>query len=315
MKKATTILACVVFAIAFATCAHAASELVPVTLPEFDVTINGVTFDNSDSRYPFLLYRNITYFPLTWRHDRFAGLSFTYQDQVLRNGYVLADTAGLFVSWQPIAEPEWEPYSGAEEDNRWPLFATFAAGNCQTAIQTTVATRQPEYPILRFRDVLYLPLTYENVYEQLGWEYRFSREEGLVLDSRNAVRCELPYSDIYFNVSLGAATVKLYAPDYAQTHDSYVYYPTIVSSDGVPFRFRRAGKDEVVLDLGEMLYERYQILYIANIPRMGANSVPIIRGSVVTFPCRNKDERAPYGLGTVYVQIDFDTGEIHLMET
>ncbi len=33
----------------------------------FKITVNGKTIDNSKEQYPLLLFRNITYFPLTWR--------------------------------------------------------------------------------------------------------------------------------------------------------------------------------------------------------------------------------------------------------
>lgn len=43
-------------------------------VPATAVTVNGVTIDNSKEEYPLLTFRDVTYFPLTWRfaHDAFG---------------------------------------------------------------------------------------------------------------------------------------------------------------------------------------------------------------------------------------------------
>lgn len=37
------------------------------TLAVFDININGKKIDNQTEPYPLLLYKNVTYFPMTWR--------------------------------------------------------------------------------------------------------------------------------------------------------------------------------------------------------------------------------------------------------
>ena len=46
-----------------------------VNLPKFPVKINGVKMDNEKSKYPLIVYRDITYFPLTYKNSRFMGLT------------------------------------------------------------------------------------------------------------------------------------------------------------------------------------------------------------------------------------------------
>ncbi len=36
------------------------------SIPKFNITINNKIIDNSKEEYPILLFRNITYFPMTW---------------------------------------------------------------------------------------------------------------------------------------------------------------------------------------------------------------------------------------------------------
>ncbi len=47
--------------------------------PSFAITINGKTIDNNKEEYPLLVFRNVTYFPLTWRFavDEF-GWNYTF---------------------------------------------------------------------------------------------------------------------------------------------------------------------------------------------------------------------------------------------
>ncbi|WP_405449372.1 DUF5050 domain-containing protein [Paenibacillus sp. HJGM_3] len=64
-------------------------------VPATAVTVNGITIDNSKEEYPLLSFRDVTYFPLTWRfaHDAFGwdyrwdtaeGLRITSQNQHLQ---------------------------------------------------------------------------------------------------------------------------------------------------------------------------------------------------------------------------------------
>ena len=39
------------------------SSEVDITIPEFDITVNGVVIDTLHSQYPVIVYNNITYFP------------------------------------------------------------------------------------------------------------------------------------------------------------------------------------------------------------------------------------------------------------
>lgn len=55
------------------------STKVTVTLPTFKVTLNGVNIDNRYSKYPLIVYKDITYFPMTYHDCRFLGLESYWQ--------------------------------------------------------------------------------------------------------------------------------------------------------------------------------------------------------------------------------------------
>ena len=61
--------------------AGAAGESVRVTLPGFDVTLNWAAFSNDYSRYPLLVYKDITYFPMTYHDCRLLGLTTSWRSR------------------------------------------------------------------------------------------------------------------------------------------------------------------------------------------------------------------------------------------
>lgn len=56
----------------------AAEASVKVTLPNFEVSLNGHQVENKYREYPLLVYRGITYFPMTWSDTRLLGLEATW---------------------------------------------------------------------------------------------------------------------------------------------------------------------------------------------------------------------------------------------
>jgi len=52
----------------------AQTKNVTVTLPTFEVRLNGIQVNNNDRKYPLIVYNNITYFPMTYDDSRFLGL-------------------------------------------------------------------------------------------------------------------------------------------------------------------------------------------------------------------------------------------------
>lgn len=52
----------------------ASAQTLEVSLPQYQITVNGQTINNNASEYPFLEYKNILYFPLTYNMCEFVGL-------------------------------------------------------------------------------------------------------------------------------------------------------------------------------------------------------------------------------------------------
>ena len=58
--------------------APAMAQNAAATLPTFPVTLNGVVMEQQYAQYPLLVYKDITYVPMTWEETRLLGLETTY---------------------------------------------------------------------------------------------------------------------------------------------------------------------------------------------------------------------------------------------
>jgi len=153
-----------------------------VTLPDFGVTLNGHSVENEYRKYPLLVYRDITYFPMTWYDTRLLGLEAKWTQE-----------QGLSLEQGPVTS-SYVPYTSEHRN-----------GNTHTAeVPTSFVTvkgkridntKEP-YPLLSFRDVTYFPLTWRFAHEEFGWDYQWSDVEGLRIASSNPQlqRADLPAS-------------------------------------------------------------------------------------------------------------------------
>ena len=67
-----------------------AANTVQVTLPGFTVTLNGQSTSNEYSKYPLIVYKDITYFPMTYYDCRLLGLK---TDWTAETGFCLLYTS------------------------------------------------------------------------------------------------------------------------------------------------------------------------------------------------------------------------------
>jgi len=59
----------------------AAGQNVQVTIPSFDVTLNDASVDSLNREYPLIVYKDITYFPMTYHDCRYLGLETAWSEQ------------------------------------------------------------------------------------------------------------------------------------------------------------------------------------------------------------------------------------------
>ena len=142
-----------------------------VTAP---VTLNGQKIDNRSAQYPLLLYRNITYFPMTYHLSRFMGVTADWSEstRVLRiaatgeRGPYVPDTGhGAKNGTVPVVRPTYDIILNDAYINN--------------AVEN--------WPILNYKSVTYFPLTYRFAADLFGWQYQWDAENGLRIDTSSVI--------------------------------------------------------------------------------------------------------------------------------
>lgn len=151
-----------------------ADDSVNVILPTFDISLNGEHTSSTYRKYPLIVYKDITYFPMTYYDARLLGLStkwskvdglsvdknedyfFEYINEVNDNKNLNKQTAQIISSKVKV--------NGKEIDNT-----------------------KEQYPLLMFRNITYFPLTWSFVVDEFGWEYSFDKTNGLVISNDNII--------------------------------------------------------------------------------------------------------------------------------
>ena len=150
----------------------ALAQDINVILPTFDVTINGVKIENQYRKYPFLVYKDITYFPMTYVDSRFLGLETKWHN---KTGLEVINTekVGSYGDFEPDMQlgKNLKQYRASI-----PNFNIMVNGEA-------VYNSKETYPIIIFRDVTYFPLTWRFGVDEFGWEYSFTSDVGLKINS------------------------------------------------------------------------------------------------------------------------------------
>lgn len=183
MKKIYTFLCVVVLALLITPSVNAKEY---ASLPSFDITFNGNKIDSTYRQYPILVYKDITYFPMTYFDSRHLGL-ITEWDNDTRTLYINKD----YIS-AAFRNYNWEARNSATYEVEICDFNIFVSS-------TNINNIEEEYPLLTFRDVTYFPITWRFANDMFHWEYEFSNENGLsVKSSIQSELITLPYLDGVF---------------------------------------------------------------------------------------------------------------------
>ena len=124
-----------------------AAQNVNVKIPAFPVELNGAVYDNKHAEYPLLVYKDITYFPMTYYLTRELGLTTGWDNK-----------KGLYIvqHQEPLSESK-DKMAASNGLNK-----TYKATVPTYAITVNgfaVDNSKEQYPLLNFRGVTYFPLT------------------------------------------------------------------------------------------------------------------------------------------------------------
>ena len=168
MKKMLVVLMIIVMTIS----AFSVSAKEVATLPAFDVYFNGNKVESEYREYPLLVYKDITYFPMTYFDSRHLGLVTEWDGET--NTFVISkkNINSVLTAYK------------SENKNQQNNDVSICSFNIIVNGRTIDNKTEP-YPILTFRDVTYFPLTWRFAVDEFGWEYSFDGENGLSINSSN----------------------------------------------------------------------------------------------------------------------------------
>jgi hypothetical protein len=143
---------------------------VRVTLPTFDVTVNGTKINNDTSKYPVIVYKDITYFPMTWNYTQALGLDTAWS---ANTGFSIHKGKATTTSLQQESG-----FNTTTMTAQLPDYNIFVN-------DSWVDNSKEEYPILTYKDITYFPMTWQNASEQLGVNVDFNQDTGLSISNGN----------------------------------------------------------------------------------------------------------------------------------
>jgi len=152
---------------------------VTVTLPTFPVTLNGMVMEQTKSQYPMLVYKDITYVPMTWADTRLLGLESNWTQQ----GGLVINKVDMTQS-QAEAKSAYKPYTTSTANQK--SYGAVTASGKITVNGKSINNSSEQYPLLVFRDVTYFPLTWRFAVDEFGWDYSFDQKKGLVITPKVA---------------------------------------------------------------------------------------------------------------------------------
>lgn len=151
---------------------HAAADQIGVRYPEFTVTVNGTVLDIRHSVYPPLVYKDVTYFPMTWNNTTALGLTVQWSPRL---GLSINQTD----SCMPLQQELTSTTHSNDDDTPTAGLVPFTVKVNDQGIDKLA---EP-YPLLLYRDVTYFPMTWRIAHEVFGWEISWDGEQGLGIES------------------------------------------------------------------------------------------------------------------------------------
>lgn len=311
MKKRIAILLMILFIFQLGIPAWAAPVSVKANIVTAPVTFNDVEIRSEYAKYPLLQYKNIVYIPVE-QYKEFLGMSYTWNEPS-KSYYVKKD-------W--ITE---EKLILEKQKTKNALSYTVKIIDCPIHVvdypePITMQNRQAEYPVLQFRNMLYFPLTWQYAHNVFGWNYQWTAENGLKIDSRNAIRPDLEY---YYPGEEVSPRAVAYAFQYTYFPDGYAKYyknqedPTFyleVKLQGIPKAdFSTAFREKFYPDLESYtMPAKINQFWSAPYQKIDNPKIDITRkGNIVTVPfVYLKDVEQKTGVQNCIVTVDVTTETI-----
>lgn len=228
MKKAIKLFICSILLLACIPSVGAkAATRCRVIIPDYEIELFGGPIYYRDSLYPFISYKDITYFPMTYDYCRALGLS-TYWDA--DDGLYIAHTG--VKGTLPIYETA---------NNYSKLWAYYPSYNIYVNGKA-IDNLELDYPLLNFRGVTYFPMTYD-FSKEFFWDLSFTPEKFTIKnenENRSAYLYKTKDGSTVFEIDTWETYYK--EPDFI-----YTVYPTLATRNEKT-EYYRLNTDELTIE-------------------------------------------------------------------
>ncbi|PKM93760.1 MAG: hypothetical protein CVU84_14355 [Firmicutes bacterium HGW-Firmicutes-1] len=172
---------------------NGANQKVNVKIPSFDVKLNNVIIDNTNAKYPLIVYKDVTYFPLTSDYARALGVDLKWGKELRINSV--------------HAEEEVKQTTGSNNSLTSTYKASLPTYDIYVNDVKIDQSKQP-YPMLNFRDITYFPMSWDYVHNQFKLTLFFDQKKGLeIISYMPKLFDQIVYDDKeYFYLNSGGNT-------------------------------------------------------------------------------------------------------------
>lgn len=176
--------------------------------------------------------------------------------------------------------------------------------------------KKETYPVLNYRGITYLPLTWNFAVAKFDWNYTFDSRTGLCIDSRNANRPVLNNSKIGDSSPLRG----LRRMQYVFSDDAYAGYPQSTLDGFYMFAYKKKGGVENTFSLQEQLTEG-DYYFNCSLDTNGycnpnPDMKPSLAGNILSVLCvKSSDNYLNHKGENLLLKIDMEAGKIMSQET
>ncbi|MBN2793880.1 MAG: hypothetical protein JXR88_00640 [Clostridia bacterium] len=156
-----------------------AEEEVVVTIPDSDVYLNGILIDNTTEKYPFIVYNNITYIPMTWDFASSLGLQLQWSSET-----------GLKIEKKSDMN-----YYEQKNFGKYVIGKKYKATIITSPVEVNgkaINNALEKYPILNFNNITYFPMTWNFMVDEFNSGYQWDNKIGLSVSADPKLKKEYP---------------------------------------------------------------------------------------------------------------------------
>lgn len=150
------------------------AAMVNVKKADYPITINTKAINQAGKKYPYLIYNNVPYLPLSKEEKALLGLKSSW----------VAKTKKIFVNSPSQGFDLFkasEAYK-AEQDNDTKIYKAYTNPH-RLFINGKEVNKTLKNPAINYKSITYLPVDWENAVNNFGWYYHFDEKNGLVVST------------------------------------------------------------------------------------------------------------------------------------